>query len=621
MKKFLGILLLLFSFAFTLGCGDNDIFGEVLTSPENLTTKGYIVSWNGVENAKAYSLNVHGNFFDAKTGETELEKTFITENNTYDFSSLFSPDEVYDIYLKAVGDGEKYIDSAEVHASCETESLTEGLEYILNSDGQSYTVKNGTAKIEARIVFPDTYNNKPVTKVSGFFGIDDMYIALVKSCKVTSIRLPLGLVDLDFGTFMGTEIEEVQLPSQLKTIGAHAFLCSRKLSNVVFNDNLETIGIESFAFTAIKHIDLPNSVKHILRYAFSDTPLENFVLPKSIEILSSGAFNNTIWYNNKPNGPVYINDIFLRYKGDLDGTVVIVRDGTTKLSTSAFAGVKGLNRVVLPSGITDIPTECFRNSDVQEVIMPDTVTYIGKYAFYSCKSLKKVKLSANLKEIDAQGFSYCEGLKSIDLPNGLEYLRVGAFSCSGLESITIPETIKLIGKNAFWMCRSLTSITIPDKEIVIKEGAFSDTGIKSFVWKAKYGDIPVSCFSECSQLVNLFIESGVQVLGIGSLSSNNLSELILPQGLKKFGLDIFFNSKKLTKVIIPHSVEEIVFRKLIGSADHIDLYYEGSENDFSKIVGHDLIDTKVITVHYYTETKPDAEGNYWHYTDGKPTVW
>ena len=27
------------------------------------------------------------------------------------------------------------------------------------------------------------------------------------------------------------------------------------------------------------------------------------------------------------------------------------------------------------------------------------------------------------------------------------------------------------------------------------------------------------------------------------------------------------------------------------------------------------------TRYYYSENKPAAEGNYWHYVDGVPTIW
>jgi hypothetical protein len=29
----------------------------------------------------------------------------------------------------------------------------------------------------------------------------------------------------------------------------------------------------------------------------------------------------------------------------------------------------------------------------------------------------------------------------------------------------------------------------------------------------------------------------------------------------------------------------------------------------------------LATWYYYSEEKPEEEGNYWHYVDGEPTVW
>ena len=50
------------------------------------------------------------------------------------------------------------------------------------------------------------------------------------------------------------------------------------------------------------------------------------------------------------------------------------------------------------------------------------------------------------------------------------------------------------------------------------------------------------------------------------------------------------------------------------------VYYKGSEEDWSKIEGNDELSG--VTKYYYSETKPEAEGNYWHYNEkGEVEVW
>jgi hypothetical protein len=52
------------------------------------------------------------------------------------------------------------------------------------------------------------------------------------------------------------------------------------------------------------------------------------------------------------------------------------------------------------------------------------------------------------------------------------------------------------------------------------------------------------------------------------------------------------------------------------------VYYTGTAETWSKIsIGSDNTDLTSATVYYYSDTQPTADGNWWHYVDGVPTVW
>jgi hypothetical protein len=53
------------------------------------------------------------------------------------------------------------------------------------------------------------------------------------------------------------------------------------------------------------------------------------------------------------------------------------------------------------------------------------------------------------------------------------------------------------------------------------------------------------------------------------------------------------------------------------------VYYTGSEEEWSKITIGGYNDRLIDTIrYYYSETEPDAEGNFWHYDDsGKIVIW
>ena len=54
------------------------------------------------------------------------------------------------------------------------------------------------------------------------------------------------------------------------------------------------------------------------------------------------------------------------------------------------------------------------------------------------------------------------------------------------------------------------------------------------------------------------------------------------------------------------------------------IYYMGTEEQWNAISGLSLSGVESVyglTVYYYSENAPTAEGNYWHYAEGVPTVW
>jgi len=130
----------------------------------------------------------------------------------------------------------------------------------------------------------------------------------------------------------------------------------------------------------------------------------------------------------------------------------------------------------IPDGVTDIGTHAFFGCRfLKNITIPDTVTSIGDYAFCDCKSLTKITMPNSVINIGIRLFFGCGSLKNATIPDSITSIGDGVFSgCTSLESITIPDSITTIGNNAFNWCSSLTSITIPDSVTNIGCSAFED---------------------------------------------------------------------------------------------------------------------------------------------------
>ncbi|MGN0818706.1 MAG: leucine-rich repeat protein [Candidatus Coproplasma sp.] len=100
--------------------------------------------------------------------------------------------------------------------------------------------------------------------------------------------------------------------------------------------------------------------------------------------------------------------------------------GTTLMK---YSGRK--TKVLVPDGVTEISASAFKGRTVIEsVIIPDSVEKIGTYAFSRCYRLSEISFGAGLKAIVTNAFYDCKSLKNVTFknPNGWRYYASGTNS-------------------------------------------------------------------------------------------------------------------------------------------------------------------------------------------------
>ncbi len=111
--------------------------------------------------------------------------------------------------------------------------------------------------------------------------------------------------------------------------------------------------------------------------------------------------------------------------------------------------------------------------NIEKVIIEEGTTNISTSAFSMCHNIESISLPSTLKSIDSRAFEYCTYLSEISIPDGVTAIESSAFSeCRHLENVLIPESMLKIGSYAFVDCVRLERITIPKSVQEIGEGVF-----------------------------------------------------------------------------------------------------------------------------------------------------
>lgn len=223
-----------------------------------------------------------------------------------------------------------------------------------------------------------------------------------------------------------TLLESILLPDTVKSIGSSAFFNCLKLKEIVIPEGVTTIGSSAFALCSVlekanipvlvtaiannlfqeckklSNINFPANLESIGISAFSNTGLENVVLPEYLATLHGTAFGNcsklkSIYIGENVSS---INGAVLRNCPELQGITISAKNDMFKVEDGVMFSQNTLLKY--------LPTK-----EELEYTIPSIIRTINTYAFEKAK-LEKIDLSEILS-IDASAFSGCVKLEKITI--------------------------------------------------------------------------------------------------------------------------------------------------------------------------------------------------------------
>ena len=444
--------------------------------------------------------------------------------------------------------------------------------YCGTSEGQYSNEYSGN------VIIPETvyYNGITylVTSIGGsaFF---DCY-------NLKGVEIPNSVTSIGSNAFYDCyALADIEIPNTVTNIGTSTFYKCRSLTNIIIPNSVTSISGSLFnGCTSLTSIVIPNSIISIDSNAFKDcTSLTSIEIPTSVTNIGNDAFLNTPWYNNKPDGLVYVGLVAYKYKGTMpEGTNITIANGTQGIAGGAFSYYTSLTSIEIPSSVTTIGEYAFKGcTSLTSIEIPSSITAIEYQAFDGCSGLRELIWNAkncssngdmytsNIEhvtigpqvEVLPKSFLWGSKISEVTIPNSVTTISDYAFIfCTGLTSIEIPNSVISIGSYAFRGCTGLTSIEIPSSITNIGREAFNGcSGLRELIWNAK------NCSSNgdmyTSNIEHVTIGPQVEVLPYYFVSGSKISEVVFPNSVTTVASNAFSNCRNIKSIDIPNSIMSI----------------------------------------------------------------
>ena len=366
------------------------------------------------------------------------------------------------------------------------------------------------------------------------------YYAFTGCELLTEFPVTTEGVTIGYCAFMNSGLFETLIIPNETTISEGSFAAIESLNEVTINETCDITYENGSVFKAFK--DTPISTFNTNKDFAIDTSIFGFEsnvttlnlgdtvivdcysgsAPTDIESYSTGrrndCFTNLECINVDENNPAYTVLTGILYNPDS----TLFEWVPAKLSAA----------VVIPEGITIIPSMLFQNSLITSVQLPNSLTIIRDSAFYNCTELNgTLTIGSNVNVINSYAFYGCSNVDALNFNSHLTYIGANAFdNCTSISNaITVPASCQTIADNAFNNCSSATGIIIAEDSELRDIGncAFhnctSATGtltLPNTVYSV--GD---SAFENCSSMTGLVLPNNDDRCSVGPSAFRNWSSL------------------------------------------------------------------------------------------------
>ncbi len=337
-----------------------------------------------------------------------------------------------------------------------------------------------------------------------------------------------------------TSFNELQYFTGLTSLGDSVFHGCQNLASVRIPNGVTSIGTGAFSDCgSLASIEIPNAVTAIGTVAFSGCS----------SLTSMSVVSDNRIYDSR-------------------------NDCNAIIETATNTLVAGCKNTVIPYTITTIADRAFYGcTGLTSFVVPHPVAYIGAYAFYQCSNLTTLQLLCPLTSIGDYAFAHCASIGSLtleattppdlgtDVFQGVDtfipvYIPYGTYSdyrtapgWSSFTNLIDPANIVFADPVVKALCVANWD-TNEDGELSLDEAAAVTSLKRPFLNQSVFQDNRViTSFDELQYFTGL-----TSIMDDAFEHCENLTSIIIPNGVILIGSYAFYGCIKLTSFEIPSHV-------------------------------------------------------------------
>ena len=498
--------------------------------------------------------------------------------------------------------------------------------------------------------------------------------------KLAEFEIPYGVTKLGMSVFNGCSgLKTIEIPTTTTEIGDNVFAgCVRLREAIVPTDVIPSIPknvlqyVEINGGTVIKKdsfnncyslisLTVPDFITDIEKDAFVNcyklVELYNY---SSIDIQPLQTNNGNIAQyarvvNTSPDDPSILEnvgdyvfmswenvDYLIGYNGvDLEVELPTDRDYT--IFNYAFFQNSNIEKLIIPSNVKEIQSSAFQEIKTLKTLEMYTATLTedryGDEVFEKCTNLTTATIPT-----EAIRLLYKNSIKSvtllsggttgIDKDNQQESLgtsiggKITFAKFTKLEEIKISDTVVEIAPDSFEKCEKLTSIVV-DENNPVYASYNGNLYSKDYSELVAYAignaettlTVPTSISITDKETKEVIATYPVTTIKTGAFTDYlTLTQVIIPDGIKKIESGAFVGCTELKKVYISNTVNNVA-TAICNKCDSVKFYLNFTEA--KRPTGWKSGWNNGRKVYYYKDSQPTTEDfkyNWWHYNDKNQMV-